>query len=143
VTVLVPLALVAIATLHDLRSREIPDWVAVLIFGWGLVVTGFTGTSSAWTSLLLGGLLGFALTAPLFWLGGLGGGDVKLITALGAALGPGLLLLALFWTAVAGGGLALVAKVRGKSDFAYVPAILAGVVLALLWPGAFSHVLAK
>jgi Flp pilus assembly protein protease CpaA len=141
--VLVPLALIAVATLHDLASREIPDWVAVLIFGWGLVVAAFTGTTVAWTSLLIGGLLGFALTAPLFWLGGIGGGDVKLITALGACLGPGLLLLALFWAAVFGGGLAFVAKLRGKADFAYVPAILAGLALALLWPGAFNHVLAK
>jgi prepilin signal peptidase PulO-like enzyme (type II secretory pathway) len=59
---------------------------------------------------------------------------------LGACLGPSLLLLALFWTAVGGGVLALIAKFRGQADFGYVPAILAGVLLALLWPGALSHV---
>lgn len=139
-TAVVPLALIALATLHDLRSREIPDWISVLLLAWGLVVAAWMGTTAAWTGALAGGLVGFALTAPLFWLGGLGGGDVKLVAALGVCLGPALLLLALFWTAVAGGCLALVAKLRGKADFAYVPAIFAGVALAILWPGAFSHV---
>jgi prepilin peptidase CpaA len=136
---LVPVALLTVATIHDLRSREIPDWVSLLLVGGGLVAAVVTGTSSAWIGLALGVVLGFALTAPLFWFGGIGGGDVKLITALGACLGPALLLLALFWTAVAGGLLALVAKLRGQADFAYVPAILAGVVLALVWPGAFDY----
>jgi prepilin peptidase CpaA len=139
----VPLVLLAVAAWHDLRTREIPDWISLALAAWALVLAAGGWHSNGWTGLVLGGLLGFVLTAPLFWLGGLGGGDVKLLAALGACLGPGLLLLTLFWMAIAGGVLALVAKCRGKADFAYVPAILAGLALAVLWPGAFSHVLAK
>ena len=65
-------------------------------------------------------------SAAVFYLGGLGGADVKLVAALGAAVGPVSLLCVLFWTALAGGLLALAAKSRGKRDFAYVPAIAAG-----------------
>jgi Flp pilus assembly protein protease CpaA len=83
--------------------------------------------------------LGFALTAVLFWLGGIGGGDVKLVTALGAWLGPWGLLQALFWIALAGGVLAAVAKWRRQPDFAYVPAILAGLAIHWLRSGGPFH----
>ncbi len=137
----IPLGLLAIAAWHDLRRREIPDWIALALLVWALAAAGVGWQSAGWWGLALGAGLGLALSAPLFWLGGLGGGDVKLIAALGACLGPGALLLALFWTALAGGALALIARFRGQADFAYVPAILAGLVLAVLWPGAFRHVL--
>jgi prepilin peptidase CpaA len=136
---LVPIGLVAIATLHDLASREIPDWISLLLLAWGIAAAALSPTVGAAAGALIGGLIGFALTAPLFWMGGIGGGDVKLIAALGVCLGPGLLLAALFWTAVAGGVLALIAKLRGQQDFAYVPAILAGLVLAVLRLGVVEH----
>ena len=51
---------------------------------------------------------------PLFALGGLGGGDVKLLAAVGAFLGPGKLVTALLAAGVVGGAMALaVAAWRG------------------------------
>jgi Flp pilus assembly protein protease CpaA len=94
---------------------------------------------AGWLGLAMGAVLGFALTAPLFWLGGIGGGDVKLVTALGACLGPWGLLQTLFWVAVAGGVLALVAKWRKQADFAYVPAILAGLLVYCVLSGGLLH----
>jgi prepilin peptidase CpaA len=125
------ISLVAIATICDLRSREIPDWISLVMLGFGLTasIVGLSGLSISQS--LLGLTLGFALTAPLFYLGGIGGGDVKLVAALGSLLGPIGLLTALFWVAIAGGVLALIAKLRGKNDFAYVPAILFGVLVTL------------
>ena len=61
--------------------------------------------------------------------GGFGGGDVKLVIALGAALGPLALLSALFWVALSGGLLALIAVIRGRRDLAYVPAIAMGLLV--------------
>jgi prepilin peptidase CpaA len=133
----------AVAAWHDVRTREIPNWISFCLGLWAIGAAAAGWHSVGWLGLFLGTALGFALSAPLFWLGGLGGGDVKLITALGAGLGPGLLLLALFWMALAGGVLALIAKFRGQADYAYVPAILAGLLLAVLWPGVFTHVLAR
>ena len=57
-----------------------------------------------------------ACSAALFYLGGLGGGDVKLMAALGAVVGPMALLCDLFWMALAGGLLALVANLAGKES---------------------------
>lgn len=132
---LLTISLVAIATICDLRSREIPDWISLVMLGFGLTasISGLSGLSISQS--LLGLTLGFALTAPLFYLGGIGGGDVKLVSALGSLLGPTGLLTALFWVAIAGGVLALIAKLRGKNDFAYVPAIFFGVLITLCSQG--------
>jgi prepilin peptidase CpaA len=56
-----------------------------------------------------GWLVGLLLLLPLFALRGLGGGDVKLMAAFGAWLGPGLVLWAAGYGAIAGGVLAVVA----------------------------------
>lgn len=130
----VPLLLLLIATICDLRTRIIPDWISIALLGWGIGAATFGGgafgiAGSAWASLGIGLLLGLGLGAILFALGGLGGGDVKLMAGLGAVLGPIALLHVLFWMAMAGAVLAIVAKLRGRSDFAYVPAIAAGLLI--------------
>lgn len=137
--VAIPLILVVVAAWHDLRSREIPDWISLALGAWAVVTTAMGWHAVGWIGLLLGTAIGFTLTAPLFWLGGLGGGDVKLIAALGACLGPWGLLQTLFWVAVAGGALALIAKFRKQADFAYVPAILAGLVLYCVQSGGLLY----
>lgn len=124
------IGLVATATLCDLRSREIPDSISIGLLGLGLV-----GLGTGWSALspqgaFLGLLVGLVATLPWFYLGGIGGGDVKLLAALGTILGPMGLLWALLWTAITGGVLAWIAKRRGQADFAYVPAILVGVIAA-------------
>ena len=123
------ISLLIVASICDLRTREIPDAISLSLLAVGLITAlgGWSVVSIGQS--LLGVLLGFAVTAPLFFVGGIGGGDVKLITALGSILGTAGLFSALFWVAIAGGVLALVAKLRGQSDFAYVPAIFIGVVI--------------
>jgi len=123
-------ALIVVATVCDLRSREIPDSISIGLLGIGLVgaLTGLSGLSGI--EAILGLLLGLLVTIPWFYLGGIGGGDVKLIAGLGSIFGPMGLLWVLLWTAIAGGVLALIAKSRGQDDFAYVPAILFGVIVS-------------
>jgi prepilin peptidase CpaA len=102
------------ACVTDLRSRRIPN---VLTFGaaaaalvYGTLTAGWSGAGSAALGWLIGAL---AFIVP-FALGGLGGGDVKLLAAIGAWLGPlGAFWLALY-TGIAGGVMALfVALVSG------------------------------
>jgi prepilin peptidase CpaA len=50
------------------------------------------------------GLLAYGI---LFWLGGMGAGDVKLAAAVGAWIGPGQLLIAMILTALVGGVMAM------------------------------------
>ncbi len=96
------------AALHDLRTRRIPNGAvvatAVGALAWRLAA-GATPADLAAT--LAATLLLFAGAFLLWRRGGLGGGDVKLLTAAALAFpAAGILDLVLF-TALAGGGLAL------------------------------------
>ena len=135
--------LVAIAAVRDLRTREVPDWFTADVGCCGLLAALVSWTSASWIAAVAGFALGLALTWPLFAVDGLQGGDVKLLAALGCALGPKGLLCAMFWMALAGGALALLYKARGKKDLAYVPAIAAGVLVETIWPGGIADVLLR
>ena len=102
-------ALVACVT--DLRSRRIPN---VLTFGAAAAGIAFHAAvpgGESVTSALLGWLVGVAIFFVPFALGGLGGGDVKLLGAIGAWLGPAGIMWAALYAGVAGGVLAIVAAV--------------------------------
>ncbi|WP_246120025.1 prepilin peptidase [Blastopirellula retiformator] len=132
--------MLTIATACDLRTREIPDWLSLALLSWGVIAKLAGWSHIPWLGMLVGGGIGLGLGLLLFYLGGLGGGDGKLITALGFAIGPLGLIVTLFGMALAGGVLAIVAKLRGQADYAYVPAILAGWFLCVGydWFGARS-----
>jgi prepilin peptidase CpaA len=96
------------ACLHDVRSRRIPNYVtfgsAALALAHGAAAGGWVGLGAA----AGGWALGVALFAPFFLLRGMGAGDVKLLAALGAWIGPASLLSLTFYTAISGGVMALV-----------------------------------
>jgi prepilin peptidase CpaA len=129
---LVPLLLVGAATVFDFRRREIPDTISLMLLGWAVAATAFDLHDVGWGAMGWGFLLGGVLGALLFRLGGFGGGDVKLLAALGAALGFEEFLRVLFFIAIAGGVLSVVALVRGKRDLAYGPAIALGLLFAVI-----------
>jgi len=139
----VVLALIVVAAAWDLRTREVPDWIPLAILSCAVLATAFGGSEVRWPGLIAGLLLGLACSVAVFYLGGLGGADVKLIAAIGAAVGPWALLSILAWMGVAGGVLALIAAAREKRDFAYVPAIIIGVLVETVWPGGLARVLLR
>lgn len=113
--------LVAVAgCVTDLRSRRIPN---LLTFGAAAGAAGyhFGGAGLAGLGLAAGGwLVGGLMFLPLFALRGLGGGDVKLMAALGAWLGPGAAVWLALYTALAGGVFALVVALgRGYTRQAF------------------------
>jgi prepilin peptidase CpaA len=81
-------ALTIVAAATDLHSRVIPNWLVAsgLALGFGLntYLYGWTGLWAAF----LGFGLAFAVHLPLYVLRLTGGGDVKLMAALGALAGP-------------------------------------------------------
>jgi len=162
VTAIVAVGMGAAAVI-DLRTRRIPNILTATLaaIGIGLAAAGFgrVGLGAA----LLGCLLGLAFMMPGHIFGATGAGDVKLLAAAGALLGPKDTIYAFLYTAIAGGVLALIVAVARRrlsqtlestsrlvaggeqarteiestsSDnrFAYAPAIAIGVVLvALSW----------
>lgn len=107
------LIVVAVATVTDLRSRRIPNWLVLPFLASGIVVSvWFHGWSGLGQSL--GGLgLGLLLFGFLAWMGGMGMGDVKLCAAIGAWIGPQQLLFALVVTGLVGGLMAISWAVAG------------------------------
>ena len=122
------LAAVSTATITDWRRREIPHWISVALILVAVCAKALGLHPIPWSELLLGAGVAFVLGAALFALGALGGGDVKLFAALGAALGLKAFVPFLLITSVAGGALALVARRRGEREQAYAPAMLLGLL---------------
>ena len=128
------LMLLAVASVYDLRTREIPDWISLALLVSAVAAAMFGWAGIRWWMDASGGGLGLAVGYSLFRFAKLGGGDAKLIAAIGALLGPVGLLFALFWMAITGGLFALIALARGQRDYAYGPAIAAGYLAYLIWP---------
>jgi prepilin peptidase CpaA len=80
--------------------------------GIGLAATGLSGLS-VWASIA-GLALGLLLMMPGHLLGATGAGDVKLMAAVGAVVGPTTVVNAFLLTAVTGGVLAVTVALRRK-----------------------------
>lgn len=95
------------ASIDDLSRRQISNWIPGSALAGGVVLQtvqhGWRGAGSA----LAGALAGAGVFLVFYLLGGMGGGDVKLMAGFGALLGVPLLLQAALWTAGCGGVMAL------------------------------------
>jgi prepilin peptidase CpaA len=79
---------VTVAAVSDIRTHKLPNWLTVPALFAALVFHGITAGLSG-LGLALGGFAtGFGILFVLWLLKGMGGGDVKLMGALGAWLGP-------------------------------------------------------
>ena len=87
------------ACFSDVRTRHIPNTLtfgaSAVAFAFFLATNGIAGLGLS----LAGWGVGLALFVPFFLLGGMGAGDVKLLAAFGAWLGPA----DVFWVAIYGG----------------------------------------
>jgi len=109
--VMVVLGVALIAVAFDLRTRRIPNWLtfgaAAAALFYGLLAAGPGGLGQSALGWLVGALLFF----PLFALRGMGAGDVKLIAALGAWLGPIQAIWLALFASIAGGVVAIIVAV--------------------------------
>jgi prepilin peptidase CpaA len=101
------LAVLAVATITDLRSRRIPNWLVLPYLLAGIVVSAWVGGWHGLGQSLLGMVLGGLTYGFLAWMGGMGMGDVKLCAAIGAWIWWKQFLLAFVLIGVVGGFMAL------------------------------------
>ena len=139
-----------LATVEDLRSRTISNWLCLFGLVAGLVAQTVLQGWSGLGSSLLGAVIGFAVFLIFFLLGGMGGGDIKLMAAFGAILGQRQIVTAAVMAALVGGVMALIyvvyKKLRQavqpeadgptqpvrKESIPYAPAISLGVLISFL-----------
>jgi len=111
------IAVLLVATLavaFDVRTRRIPNLLnfgaALAALSFAFIEAGLYGTMTAAAAWFLG----VALFLPFFALGGMGAGDVKLLAALAAWLGPmDAVYLAVFASLAGGVAAVSVVLVRG------------------------------
>lgn len=142
---LAALGLLAAASYGDLRRREIPDWCALGLAALFFVLQVSRGRWSAFGDGMLVALAVFGVGAGLFRFGLLGGGDVKLMSALALWAGSAGILQFVLLTSLAGGPLSLAclavsawrrradpAVPRPRVEVPYGVAIALGAVPAIL-----------
>lgn len=109
-----------VASVSDLRTRRIPNALTFGAAALGLVFHVVSGGMSGFGLSLAGLATGLAIFFPVFALGGLGAGDVKLLACIGAWLGPIGALWTAMYAAMAGGAIAFaLVLVRGYARQAF------------------------
>jgi len=104
-----------IAALTDLAKGRIYNWLTLPAFLAGMVYAGYERGAHGVGQAALGAFLGLVLYGWMFFVGHLGGGDVKLLIALGAWGGPAFCLETGLLGVLLGGLMAaIVLGARGK-----------------------------
>lgn len=104
-------AVMVAALFWDVASRRIPNGLVLLGVAIALVLRSIAG-AAAFGAGVLGASLALGFGLPLFALRALGGGDVKLLVAVGAFLGPGDFVSALLASAIVGGVIGVLVALR-------------------------------
>jgi prepilin peptidase CpaA len=103
---IVALILVEAAVIDGLALR-VPNWLTYHFLMAGLLFAAATGGQDKLLWASSGAVVGLMSLLPLYAIGGMGAGDVKLMAGMGAWIGPLLTFKAFVATAAVGGGIAI------------------------------------
>ena len=119
--------LFCLAGYTEIRYGRIPNYATVTAFflalGSAFCFHGFDGLCSS----LIGAAVGGGVMLPFCLAGALGGGDLKLMTAVGAIVGWPMVFRALYFSALAGGIMALLLLLWKDSLFSTLAQIFRSV----------------
>jgi prepilin peptidase CpaA len=130
--------LAVLAGWTDWRSRRIPNWLTVPGLLIGIAANTAIGGWAGLKASLLGAGLGLLLLLPFVFIRSLGAGDWKLAGALGAFVGPGILVDVLMGSIFVAGIMALglvIYKGRVMETLRNIGRLL-GSMVTLRMPGA-------
>jgi prepilin peptidase CpaA len=116
------ISILGIAALHDIKYRRIPNWLTLTVAA-AAIIGGFLffflegNLQGGWQWVLFSGkgwLVGIGIFLIPFMLGGMGGGDVKLLGMIGALKGVGFVVETALFGALWGGLMAVSAIIISK-----------------------------
>ncbi len=148
----------SVAAIVDVRSRRIPNWLSGAALLAGLLVHAWQDGVNGMLMALAGAALGLAILLPLYAIHAMGAGDVKLLTGIGALVGPYMLVSVAVYALLAGGVMSLIVlahrrrlltfahdvivrsrpPTRSGATAPYAVAIAAGMYLTLFLPSVLS-----
>lgn len=108
-------ALVVMASITDLRSRRIPNWLVLPFLAAGLISSAASHGGRGLVHSFFGIALAVVVMGGPVWLQGMGMGDLKLCAAIGAWIGPAQMTIALVVMGLAGGAMAFVWAIWRRS----------------------------
>jgi len=130
--------LATVAAVHDLKTREIPDWISIALGALGCGI-GLVNLNNGGLKRLVLGVAVATGACLLLALLKFRGGDLKLLLGVGAAVGHPGIWIALIGMVLAGGVIGAWALARGKNEkiggmteIPYGPAIAAGALMTAL-----------
>jgi len=144
---LVPLIAVGLATLAaaatDLWKFKVYNALTVPTFALGLACSAWLGGWGGLGAGLLGAGLGFATLVAFFAMGGVGAGDVKLLTAVGAWLGPFLTYQVFVASALAAGAYAVALVILRRGGVLALAVEILSIRSAAASPGSWRRPAAR
>ena len=131
------LTVAVLAAWYDSRTRRVPNRLVAAGIAAGLVLGLVAGGLRGLGESVLGLLAGGAILFVPFALGWVGAGDVKLLAAIGAILGPKGAVYSILYGAIAGGIISAVALARRRRLGVTLMAVLVGFLgfLSYVIPG--------
>ena len=148
VTLIFVWALIALAVI-DLNTQLLPDDITLPLLWMGLLVNmnnGFTDIHSA----IIGAVAGYLSLWLIHWVfklitgkEGMGYGDFKLLSAVGAWLGWTMLPLVILFSSLVGAGvgigLIIAVKLKKNIPIPFGPYLVGGALIALFWGEKLNH----
>ena len=126
---------ITVCAITDISKGKIPNKITYSVIVLGFVLAAISGGFSGFLNSLAGFGLGFGMMFLIYMWGGFGGGDVKLMAAIGALKGYPFVIYAAFYSAIIGGIYSL-AVVIWKGRFRNTMMNVGRQILALVKPSS-------
>lgn len=141
-------ALIVLAVI-DINTQLLPDDITLPLLWLGLLINlndVFTDSQSS----IIGAVAGYLSLWSIYWCfklltgkEGMGYGDFKLLSAIGAWLGWSMLPVVIIFSSLVGAlvgiGLIIAAKLQKNIPIPFGPYLVGGALIALFWGGELTH----
>jgi prepilin peptidase CpaA len=107
-------AIAAVACLYDVSTSRIPNKLTFPTAALAILYHALAPSGAGLSHAALGLLVGLLVFLPLFALGAMGAGDVKLMAAVGAWIGATSIIYVALYGSIAGGVFAVIVALRRR-----------------------------